>query len=77
MKRARKNAIVLPLARFLLSERGAITTESIIVGAAILGTAIATMSQVHNGVEPLGVEVQTTLSNAQVATLGTLGTAPE
>lgn len=60
--------------RFLHATNGAITTDSIIVGAAILGTAIATMAQVRSGVEPLGTEVQTSLTNAEVATLSTLGT---
>lgn len=64
-------------ARFLGSEKGSMTTETIIVSAAILGTAIVSMTQVRNGVEPLGAEVQESLSNAEVAALGTLGTAAD
>jgi hypothetical protein len=72
-----KTAVTEQVTTFLRSEHGAITTDSIIVGAAILGTAIATMTQVRNGVEPLGTEVQTALTTAQVAALGTLGSNGE
>lgn len=64
-------------AKFFGSEKGSVTTETIIVSAAILGTAVVSMTQVRNGVEPLGAEVQGSLSNAEVAALGTLGTAAD
>ncbi|MBN2761344.1 MAG: hypothetical protein JXQ79_12660 [Rhodobacteraceae bacterium] len=63
--------------RFLNSESGAVTTDSIIVGAAIIGTAIATMAQVRTAVVPMGTNVETSLTNAQVVSLGTLGSAEE
>ena len=61
---------------FVNDESGAVTVDWVVLTAAIVGLGIAVIASVSTGVTDLGTDIQTSLSTANVATLGTLGTAP-
>ena len=61
---------------FVNDESGAVTVDWVVLTAAIVGLGIAVIASVSTGVTDLGTDIQTSLSGASVAPLGTLGTAP-
>ena len=61
---------------FVNDESGAVTVDWVVLTAAIVGLGIAVIASVSTGVRDLGTDIQGSLSGANVATLGTLGTAP-
>ncbi|MBN2906092.1 MAG: hypothetical protein JXJ18_05235 [Rhodobacteraceae bacterium] len=54
-------------------ESGAVTVDWVVLTAAIVGLGIAVMTQVQGGVSSLGGKIETALTSANLATLGTLG----
>jgi hypothetical protein len=58
---------------FLRSEGGAVTVDFIVITGAIVGLGIAVIANVRAGVTNLATSVETSLSSASVAALGTLG----
>ena len=61
------------LARFLRDESGIVTTDWIILTGAIVGLGLGASVSVRGGVQALVFDIQTSLSSASVADLGTLG----
>jgi hypothetical protein len=59
--------------RFWENESGAITTDWIILTAAIGGLCLGAVTAVRGGVGNLAFDIEQSLSGAQVASLGTLG----
>ncbi len=58
---------------FVNDESGAVTVDWVVLTAAIVGLGIAVIASVSTGVTDLGTDIQTSLSGANVAELGTLG----
>lgn len=61
------------LKTFLADESGAVTVDWVVLTAAIVGLGLAVITSVRTGVQSLGTDIQTSLTSASVATLGTLG----
>jgi Flp pilus assembly pilin Flp len=61
------------LKSFAANESGAVTVDWVVLTAAIVGLGIAVITQVRNGTTALATSIQTSLTTATVATLGTLG----
>nr|WP_083195179.1 hypothetical protein [Pararhodobacter sp. CCB-MM2] len=59
---------------FCTDESGAVTVDWVVLTAAIVGLGIAVISSVRTGTNALGTEISTSLTNASVVSLGTLGT---
>jgi Flp pilus assembly pilin Flp len=59
---------------FRKDESGAVTVDWVVLTAAIVGLGIAVVASVRGGADRLASQIQTSLSGARVATLGTLGT---
>ena len=60
-------------AAFWRAEDGIVTTDWIILTAAIGGIGIGATVSIRGGVQALSFDIQQSLSNAQIPTLGTLG----
>lgn len=60
---------------FLHDESGAITVDWTVLSAAVLGMGLTSVAAVRTGVVSLGEDVNSSLSNAEVAALGELGHA--
>lgn len=58
---------------FLACESGAITVDWTVVGAAVVGLGLASIGAVRSGVVDLGLDIDTSLSGANVVQLGELG----
>ena len=58
---------------FAADESGAVTVDWVVLTAAIVGLGLAVITSVRTGVQSLGTDIQTSLTSASVATLGTLG----
>jgi hypothetical protein len=63
--------------RFAASETGAITTDWIILTGSIVGISLAATVALRVGVQALAFDVETSLSGANVAALGTLDGTPQ
>ena len=61
------------LKTFLADDSGAVTVDWVVLTAAIVGLGLAVITSVRTGVQSLGTDIQTSLTSASVATLGTLG----
>ena len=61
------------LKTFAADESGAVTVDWVVLTAAIVGLGLAVITSVRTGVQSLGTDIQTSLTSASVATLGTLG----
>lgn len=61
------------VSHFLLSDDGAVTVDWTVLAAAIVGLGIATVAAVRTGVVSLGGDIDTALTSASIASLGTLG----
>lgn len=60
---------------FRADEDGAVTVDWVVLTAAIVGLGIAVVISVRSGAVDMGDDISASLSNATVATLGTLGTS--
>jgi Flp pilus assembly pilin Flp len=58
---------------FNSDESGAVTVDWVVLTAAIVGLGLAVIASVRTGTSNLAGNIQTSLSGASVATLGTLG----
>jgi Flp pilus assembly pilin Flp len=58
---------------FAANESGAVTVDWVVLTAAIVGLGIAVISSVRTGTSSLAGSIQTSLTSASVASLGTLG----
>lgn len=58
---------------FLADQSGAVTVDWVVLTAAVVGLGIATVGAVRTGVLSLGDDVEQTLTDASVASLGELG----
>ncbi|MEZ5751473.1 MAG: hypothetical protein R3D60_05695 [Paracoccaceae bacterium] len=58
---------------FIANESGAVTVDWVVLTAAIVGLGLAVITTVRAGVNSLGTDIRTSLTNASVASLGTLG----
>ena len=58
---------------FAKDEAGAVTVDWVVLTAAIVGLGLAVIASVRTGTSDLATDIQTSLSGASVATLGTLG----
>jgi Flp pilus assembly pilin Flp len=58
---------------FANDEAGAVTVDWVVLTAAIVGLGLAVIASVRTGTSDLATDIQTSLSGATVATLGTLG----
>jgi Flp pilus assembly pilin Flp len=58
---------------FAANESGAVTVDWVVLTAAIVGLGIAVIAQVRTGTTNLATQIQTSLTAASVAALGTLG----
>jgi len=58
---------------FARDESGAVTVDWVVLTAAIVGLGLAVISSVRTGTSDLAGAIETSLSNATVATLGELG----
>jgi Flp pilus assembly pilin Flp len=58
---------------FNSDESGAVTVDWVVLTAAIVGLGLAVIASVRTGTSNLASNIQTSLSGASVATLGTLG----
>jgi Flp pilus assembly pilin Flp len=58
---------------FAANESGAVTVDWVVLTAAIVGLGIAVIAQVRTGTTNLATQIQTQLTAASVAALGTLG----
>ncbi|WP_323035987.1 hypothetical protein [Pararhodobacter sp.] len=61
---------------FLRHESGAVTVDWVVLTAAIVGLGLAAALAVRSGTTTLATDVNTTLTNAQVAALGCMGDGP-
>ena len=61
------------LMSFAKDESGAVTVDWVVLTAAIVGLGLAVITSVRTGVVSLGGDIETSLTNASVASLGTLG----
>ncbi|MCB1396004.1 MAG: hypothetical protein H6898_01940 [Rhodobacter sp.] len=61
------------LSKFLVDEDGAVTTDWVVLTAAIVGLGLAVVASLRSGAGALGTDISTALTSASVATLGTLG----
>lgn len=61
------------LKTFFIQDSGAVTVDWVVLSAAIVGLGIATVGAVRTGAISMGGDIQTSLSNAAVASLGELG----
>jgi len=59
--------------RFREDESGAVTVDWVVLTAAIVGLGIAVLTTVRTGINDLGGEISTALTDAKVTDLGTLG----
>ncbi len=60
---------------FITSESGAVTVDWVVLTAATVGLGIATTAAVRTGTHDLSGDISTSLSGAEVASLGCLGSA--
>ena len=58
---------------FAANESGAVTVDWVVLTAAIVGLGIAVIASVRDGTADLAGAIETSLTNATVATIGTLG----
>jgi Flp pilus assembly pilin Flp len=58
---------------FAANESGAVTVDWVVLTAAIVGLGIAVIASVRTGTSSLAGSIQTSLTSASVASLGTLG----
>ncbi|WP_417589471.1 hypothetical protein [Pararhodobacter oceanensis] len=58
------------LKNFAADDSGAVTVDWVVLTAAIVGLGIAVVATVRGGVNDLGTEINTRLTNATVATIG-------
>ncbi|BAQ68940.1 hypothetical protein NHU_01785 [Rhodovulum sulfidophilum] len=58
---------------FAKSDSGAVTVDWVVLTAAIVGLGIAVLTTVRDGVNDLGDNISDSLSDATVASPGTLG----
>ena len=61
------------LKSFAANESGAVTVDWVVLTAAIVGLGIAVIASVRNGTASLATDIQNSLTNANVAAIGTLG----
>ena len=61
------------LDRFLENECGAVTVDWVVLAASVVGLGVGTVSVVRTGAGSVASGIDTTLSGAAVASLGTLG----
>ena len=61
---------------FLIDESGAVTVDWVVLAAAVVGLGVGTVGAVRSGALSMGNDISTSLSNAAVASLGTLGAVP-
>ena len=67
------SGILRYLARFRSGDDGAVTVDWVVLTAAAVGLGLATVVAVRNGTGALATDIDTALSGATVATLGSLG----
>lgn len=60
---------VTALSRFLRDQSGAVTVDWVVLSAAIVGMGVASITAVRSGVAALGVDIEASLTNANVAQL--------
>lgn len=58
---------------FTANDAGAVTVDWVVLTAAIVGLGLAVVTSVRTGVRSLGTRINTSLTSASVASLGTLG----
>ena len=61
------------LKSFAANESGAVTVDWVVLTAAIVGLGIAVIASVRTGTSNLATDIQNSLTNANVAAIGTLG----
>ena len=59
--------------KFLRSESGAVTVDWVVMTAAVAGLGLASTTAVRTGTNSLGSDINTSLTDASVASLGRLG----
>ena len=57
---------------FAADESGAVTVDWVVLTAAIVGLGIAVIASVRTGTESVGNQIEASLSNATIDTLGNL-----
>lgn len=60
---------------FSKDEDGAVTVDWVVLTAAVVGLGIAAIASVRGGVDALATDINTSLTNGSVASVGTLGTS--
>ena len=60
---------------FSKDEGGAVTVDWVVLTAAVVGLGIAGVASVNDGIVSLAGDISTSLTNADVVAVGTLGTA--
>ena len=60
---------------FSKDEDGAVTVDWVVLTAAVVGLGIAGVASVNDGIVSLAGDISTSLTNADVVAVGTLGTA--
>jgi len=58
---------------FLIDESGAVTVDWVVLAAAVVGLGVGTVGAVRSGALSMGNDISSSLSNAAVVSLGTLG----
>jgi len=64
---------VADLSAFIAAEDGAVTVDWVVLTGAIVGLGLGAITAVRQGTTQLGSGIETSLTNASVADLGTLG----
>ena len=59
---------------FARDEDGAVTVDWVVLTAAVVGLGIAAIATVRGGVDSLAGDIDTSLTDGEVAAIGTLGT---
>lgn len=65
--------MMVSLKSFFATDTGAVTVDWVFLTAAIMGVSLAVVASLLSGINSLDTTISTTLSNAAVATMGTLG----
>lgn len=61
------------LTEFLKNEAAALTVDWVVMAAAVVGLGMAAVGNVRSGTGALGSDIATSLTNAEVVSLGSLG----
>lgn len=65
--------MALKIRQFLKSDSGAVTVDWVVLTAAVVGLGMASAASIRTGTSALGSDINTSLDDATVASLGELG----